>query len=146
MRKSILILAAASMLIASGCQSKAGTGALIGAGGGALIGGVAGGGTGALIGAGAGAVGGAIIGAALDSSEHSSLDREQRQRYDDGAPLSPSDVIYYHKHGVSDAKINRMLHDNGVERCPDRSDAKRMRRNGVSQSVIDFMKRRCDEY
>lgn len=71
---TLLVLASSSLILFTGCASKAESGALIGAGTGALLGQAIGGNTGAtVIGAGVGAIAGAAIG--------DNEDRKDRERY-----------------------------------------------------------------
>ena len=71
---TLLVLASSSLILFTGCATKAENGALIGAGSGALIGQAIGGDTGStVIGAGVGAIAGAAIGG--------NEDRKDRERY-----------------------------------------------------------------
>lgn len=126
-------------LILISCETKAGQGAFGGAAAGAVIGGVAGGGQGALIGAGVGAVGGAIIGAALDASDKDKLDRETRNRYEQGEPLTVDDVIKMHRAGIEDDKIIGSLQGNKSYKLTS-DDATKLKNAGVSQKVIKAMR------
>jgi len=71
---TLLVVASSSLILFTGCASKAENGALIGAGTGALLGQAIGGNTGStVIGAGVGAIAGAAIG--------ENEDRKDRQAY-----------------------------------------------------------------
>ena len=71
---TLLVLASSSLILFTGCATKAENGALIGAGAGALLGQAIGGNTGStVIGAGVGAIAGAAIG--------ENEDKKDRQRY-----------------------------------------------------------------
>ena len=64
-----LVIASSSLLLLSGCATKAETGALIGAGTGAVVGSAVDGKGGAVIGAGLGAIAGAAIGGHEDRKD-----------------------------------------------------------------------------
>jgi outer membrane lipoprotein SlyB len=89
MRSMIVLTIIGSLLLSSGCQSKAGTGALIGTGVGALAGGIIGNNTGkghtaggAAIGAGVGAISGALVGHAMDESDRKKEEARYTSDYD----------------------------------------------------------------
>ena len=68
-----IAVVSATMIMMTGCATKAGTGAAVGAGGGAVLGGIVGGRRGAVAGAALGGESGAAIGA--------NEDRKDRERY-----------------------------------------------------------------
>lgn len=148
MRTAIFILSIAT-LIATACESKAGTGALVGTGvgmgAGALISPTP---AGVLIGGAAGAVGGAIIGAALDANDRENMQRSSPQtmkRIDRGEQLSLNDIEKMSQAGIADDKIIGTIHSTGSVYDLSTSDIEDLKRAGVSQRVIDYMLQTSDE-
>lgn len=139
--KYLYPLLLSSLLV--GCATNTGTGVLVGAGSGAVIGGIAGGGTGALIGVAVGSVAGGLIGAYLDDQQQRNLQSSPAtvQRMDQGAPLTVQDVIKLHQGGVSDETIIRYINDHGAVNGITGSQIQRLQDAGVSQDVIDEMRR-----
>ena len=144
-KNSILFLCLLLTPLTYSCESRAGSGALGGAVVGGVVGGVAGGGTGVLIGAGAGAVGGAIIGAALDASDKNHMNPEIYQKYKKKEPLTIDDIITLSQQPLSDQKIVHMIDRTNSTYCNlSRKDISKMKRAGVKEDVIQYMRETCN--
>ncbi len=143
MKHSAVILSCAVALsLCTGCQSKAGTGALVGGGLGAGAGALIGGGQGALIGGAIGVIGGGLIGAALDEQDAENLQRESPRTYhrvDNGEELSVNDIISLHRAHVSDAKIIELIDKTGSSYRLNTYQIDRLKKAGVSDTVINYM-------
>jgi outer membrane lipoprotein SlyB len=141
--KYLIITSLTTTLLATSCESKAGTGALVGAGvgvgAGALIGHSAGG---ALIGGAVGAAGGALIGAALDASDRENLQQNSPQtlhRIDRGQQLTLNDIKNMSANGVSDNVIIGQIQATNSIFYLNSDQIIDLKNAGVSQRVIDYM-------
>lgn len=125
------------------CESKAGTGAVAGGGIGVAAGAlITGSPTGALIGGAIGATSGALIGAALDSSDRSSMERQNPRtlrKLDDREQLSMNDIKEMTKAGLSDNVIISQIDATGSLFYLSTADIIDLKHSGVSQRVIDYM-------
>jgi surface antigen len=129
-------------LLTIGCQTKTGTGALAGGGLGAGIGAIAGGGQGALIGGAVGALAGGLVGASLDEQDRQIMEQRSPRtvdRMDRSEPLTINDIIKLSQGGVSDDTIVKYIQKTRTTYNLSQSQIDRLKREGVSQRVINYM-------
>jgi outer membrane protein with glycine zipper len=130
----------APLVLATGCQTNAGTGMLAGGGLGAVAGGLIGAAThhpeaGALIGAAAGATAGGLAGAAVDNHEQKVAIQQNAQR----AALGIQDVATLTRNGTPDDIIMNQIRTSGVIYHLRSEDILYLQQNGVHPCVIETM-------
>ncbi len=139
-RRAWLGAVLAPLVLATGCQTNAGTGLLAGGALGALAGGAIGAathhaGTGALIGAAAGATLGGVTGAAVDNHEQKvAIRQEARAR-----ALGLQDVATLAQNGTSDEIIINQIRTSGTVYHLRADEILYLRNNGVHDPVIEAM-------
>lgn len=145
MARSILAIAALSILTTTGCQSfhpNATTGGLLGATTGGLVGASIGShegksGEGALVGALAGGLTGAAIGDQIDQTElrAQQIDNARVARIQQSA-VSIQDVVQMSQSGLGEELIVNQINANGIASRASTQDLIQMKSNGVSDPVI----------
>jgi outer membrane lipoprotein SlyB len=148
----LTLAVAASVVLATGCQTpegtpnNTGTGALVGGAVGALSGAAIGGpnnsGAGALIGAAAGALAGGLIGHQMDQDQQARLRAQAPQTYvrvEQGQPLGIADIKAMTRAGVSDdVIISQIISSHTVFRLG-AADIIDLHNSGVSDRVVNYM-------
>jgi hypothetical protein len=137
-RKALLCGLLGTMVIASGCETAAGTGALAGGALGAGIGGIAGGRGGALIGGALGAGTGLVAGSVVDQNKQRKQDQAVAAQV---AARGPSlfDVADLTAHGVPEGEIINQIRSSGIVYTLTPQDLKYLNDNHVSPAVITEM-------
>lgn len=150
MKKSTLVVTAAvAGLSLTGCATPQGrtdytaSGTLIGGATGAVIGSMTRNhAAGAAVGTAVGAILGGLVGHSLDQQQEELLRAQAPQtlkRVEQGQPLSVSDVQALASAGISDELIISQIRNSRTVYSLNTADIIRLKNNGVSETVIDFM-------
>jgi hypothetical protein len=128
----------ASVLLATGCETAAGTGALAGGALGTGIGALAGGrhsGTAALAGGLIGAAAGGLTGAAVDASNNKKAQQTAAAQVAARAPTY-EDIVRMTQSGVPDREIIDQIRTSGAIYHPNSDQLVYLNQNGVHEAVI----------
>jgi outer membrane lipoprotein SlyB len=140
---------ALAALLLSGCTSPQGrpdytaSGALAGGATGAVVGSMTSHpGTGAAVGAAVGAVAGGIIGHGMDQEQEAQLRAQAPQtlqRIEESQPMTVADIVSMAHAGVGDDLIISQIRNSRTVYRLKTADIIELKRDGVSERVIDFM-------